>query len=68
METTENPIIVQTAVLIDRMDNAIQFHQSFDTPDTSAIAQYQHTRLRLIKELLNLLHLDVNTVQAALAA
>jgi hypothetical protein len=68
MQTNDNPIIVQTAVLIDRMDNAIQFHQSFDAPDNNAIAQYRDTRLRLIKELLNLLHLDANTIQAALVA
>ncbi len=67
METTENPVIAQTAALIERMDNAIQFHLSFDTPDTSTIAQYQQSRMRLIKELLELLHLDANTVQAALA-
>ena len=68
MKTTENPVIAQTAALIERMDNAIQFHLSFDTPDTVAIAQYQQTRLRLIKELLQLLHLDANTIQAAMEA
>ncbi|MEY4925568.1 MAG: hypothetical protein RI894_4 [Bacteroidota bacterium] len=68
METTDSPVIVQTAALIDRMDSAIQFHLSFDSPDVSAIAQYQNARLRLIKELLHLLHLDANTVQALLAA
>ena len=61
MKTTENPVIAQTAALIER-------NLSFDTPDTVAIAQYQQTRLRLIKELLQLLHLDANTIQAAMEA
>ncbi len=58
MNNLENPLYIEvlsTLEQIERMNKAIAFHQSFETPDQLAIEQYQYLKNDFTRQLVELL-------------